>query len=84
MSCPAESCVQGYVAGSDKERYSGKQDQTEGDRRSIIDELIANDAIEQQNPYRCYYSSKVDCRKHLEEGQQAYLMRRIRGRHVRA
>ena len=57
MACPAECCVEGYVASSDKECYCREQDQTDRDGRSVIDKLIANHAIEQQNPYRCYYRS---------------------------
>lgn len=66
VACPAESRVQSDVAGADEENERRTQEQPDGDGRAVVEELEANESIQEEDPARRRNGRYMDGRKSLD------------------
>lgn len=62
---PVECGVQSNVASTDEESESGDDDQTKGQRSSVVDQLVPNNSVDHEDPCRCHDHTNMNGRESL-------------------
>ena len=53
MSGPAEGSIKRYVTCSNEDHDRGDEYQSQGKRSAVVEELVANEAVKEQDPQCC-------------------------------